>query len=201
MKRLFLGILFIFNLSFGGTLEEIEKVIHSSKSIKGEFTQISKIEGFDEESKFKGKLYISKPDKVKIEYTFPEKNIIFVEDDKVIIYNPKDKQAAVSNLSDQFIVVKIFNIIAKNENFEKLFDVKEKKKNKKGIIVLLVPKENKDLKSVKIVFSNNGYKIKEIEIIDKENNKIDLVFKSFEYLKKHIPIEFKLPEDVQLFYQ
>ncbi len=201
LKKILILVLFTFAISFADTLEKIESIIQNSKSIKAKFTQISKIEGFDEESKFEGLLYISKPDKVKIEYVFPEKNIIFVEKDKVIMYNPKDKQAAISKLSDQFIVVKIFNMIAKNQSLTQLFNVKEKKENKNELIVYLLPKDNKQLKSLKIVFLKKNYKIKEIEIIDTENNKVLLIFKNFEYLDKKIPLELKLPKNVQIFSQ
>ncbi len=200
LKKLLILVLFTFGIGFADTLEKIESIIQKSKSIKAEFIQISKIEGF-EESKFKGFLYILKPDKVKIEYFYPEKNIIFVEKNKVIIYNPKDNQAAISELSDQFIVVKIFNMIAKNQSFKELFDVKKKEENKNNIIIYLIPKENQQIKSLKIIFSKKNFKIEKIQILDTENNKISLIFNKFEYLNKQIPVKFKLPKDVQIFRQ
>ncbi len=202
MKKIIFFLLFLnFSFGFADNLDTIENVINKAKSIKAEFTQISKIKGFEEESKFDGYLYISKPDKIKIEYTSPEKNIIFVENNKVIIYNPKDKQAMVSQLSNQFIVVKLFNIIASNESFKKLFNIINEEKNNKEISITLEPKNDKQLKSVKLTFLNKSYKLKRIKIVDKEENQIIVNFKKFEFINKKLPLEFKLPEGVQIFYQ
>ncbi len=202
MKKIIFFLLFLnFSFGFADNLDTIENVINKAKSIKAEFTQISKIKGFDEESKFDGYLYISKPDKIKIEYVSPEKNIIFVENNKVIIYNPKDKQAMVSQLSNQFIVVKLFNIIASNESFKKLFNIINEEENKKEISITLKPKNDNQLESVKLTFLNKSYKLKQIKIVDKEGNQIIVNFKKFEFINKKLPLEFKLPEGVQIFYQ
>ena len=202
MKRIIFFLLFLnFSFGFADNLDTIENVINKAKSIKAEFTQISKIKGFEEESKFDGYLYISKPDKIKIEYVSPEKNIIFVENNKVIIYNPKDKQAMISQLSNQFIVVKLFNIIASNESFKKLFNIINEEKNNKEISITLKPKNDNQLESVKLTFLNKSYKLKQIKIVDKEGNQIIVNFKRFEFINKKLPLEFKLPEGVQIFYQ
>jgi len=202
LKKIIFFLLFLnFSFGFADNLDTIENVINKAKSIKAEFTQISKIKGFDEESKFDGYLYISKPDKIKIEYVSPEKNIIFVENNKVIIYNPKDKQAMVSQLSNQFIVVKLFNIIASNESFKKLFNIINEEENKKEISITLKPKNDNQLESVKLTFLNKSYKLKQIKIVDKEGNQIIVNFKKFEFINKKLPLEFKLPEGVQIFYQ
>ncbi len=202
MKKLFILFfpIFFFQICFADSLSKIEDILKKSKSIKAEFIQISEIEGFGE-SKYRGILFISKPDKVKINYTSPEENIIFVERNKVIIYNPKDKQAAISNLSDQFIVVKIFNLIAKNQNFTDVFKINKVEEKNNKIIVYLLPKENQQLKLLEITFSKKNYKIKEIKIVDTENNKITLIFKNFEYLKENMPIDFNLPKDTEIFNQ
>ena len=202
MKKIIFFLLFLnFSFGFADNLDTIENVINKAKSIKAEFTQISKIKGFEEESKFDGYLYISKPDKIKIEYVSPEKNIIFVENNKVIIYNPKDKQAMISQLSNQFIVVKLFNIIASNESFKKLFNIINEEKTNKEISITLKPKNDNQLESVKLTFLNKSYKLKQIKIVDKEGNQIIVNFKKFEFINKKLPLEFKLPEGVQIFYQ
>jgi outer membrane lipoprotein carrier protein len=198
---IFLFTIFVLKISFADVLKDIENIIHKSKSVKGEFIQISKIKDFDEKNEFKGILLISKPDKVKIKYTYPEENIIYVEKNKVIMYNLKDNQAVISNLSNQFIAVKIFNMIAKNQSFTELFNVNKKEENKKEIVIHLSPKKNEQIKTLKIIFSKKDYKIKKIEIVDIESNEIIIIFNKFKYLNKSLPLNFNLPSDTQVFYQ
>ncbi len=194
---LFLAVL-VYNISEASILDKIQEKIQNSKGIEAEFIQISEIKDFNHKSTFKGYLYISKPDKVKIQYVSPEPNIIFVNGKETIVYNPVEKQAVISELPDQFIVVKIFKLIAEGKDFTQLFDVVKVEEKKNRIVLNLLPKNDKQLKSLSISFSSKNYLIKELDIEDKERNKIKVRFKKFRYLDKPIDIDLKLDKDVEI---
>ncbi len=199
MKNFLLFFLLFFYASSGGEVfKSLEKKLTSCSYIEASFHQKTHIEGLDEEENmsFTGKLYISKPDKIKIEYTEPLHQIIFVEGNKSTVYTPEENQAVISKLPEDFLVVKIFSDLSKNKGISDTFSVKEEKKLNNGYLLLLQP-EDKKIKKVLLTLDENK-NITKIKIIDTENNIVIIKFDYFKCLKEGKELPFSLPKDVNI---
>ncbi len=193
-KILFLFLLFSF--SFASTsVDSLFKSIEGCPFIEASFIQKVYVQGEKDPQTFKGKLFISKRGKIKILYTEPLKQIIFIEKDKSTIYTPEENQVIVSKLPEDFIVGKIFRAFSDNKSLERFFSVTGKKKEEENITVYLKT-EDKNIEGISIKTDREN-KIKQIQITDKEKNRVILIFNNF-LCKKNGNIELKLPEGVDI---
>lgn len=200
MGKILIILLTAFSLSYGSPfLDKFEKKIKSVSSIRGKFLQINTIEGFDQPQTFIGELYAAKPDKLKIVYKDPYKQIILVEGKKSTIYTPEEKQAVISDLSDDFLIVKIFKIFMENRSLKDIFKVNYEKKTDEGILISLLPLNEKGIKKVEIIIKKDLeiYKIK----LYGEDSIVELHFPDIEYMRKKIDLRLDLPEDVEIIRQ
>ncbi|HUK55821.1 MAG TPA: outer membrane lipoprotein carrier protein LolA [Nitrospiria bacterium] len=82
------------------TVRKIQAAYERTSDWKADFEQTTRIEGFDAPIASRGKLYIKKPDKLRWEYLEPNRNQIVVNEQKIWIYTPEQKQAIVSPFSE-----------------------------------------------------------------------------------------------------
>ena len=197
MKKILLSFLFSFSFSFAGEIfDAFYKKLSTTEGIKGDFTQETYINGSSEKQTFKGILYAEKPDKIKIEYLTPIKQIVYVEKDKVIVYTPEENQAVMSKLPEDFITVKIFKSLSSGKMLKEIFSSLKEQKNSNGYTIQLKPVD----KSISDVSLNlkKDFKVNKINIIDKEGNRVIIIFDKFDYLSKPVEIGLKLPEGVEV---
>ncbi len=193
-------ILTVFSISTAGeVLKSFEEHLKKVKSVRGKFLQITTIEGFDEPQTFIGEIYITKPDTLKIIYKDPFKQIILVKGSQSTIYTPEEKQAIISKLSEDFIIVKIFKHMIKNKSLKEIFKVKEEKKTKEGVLIVLEPIEDKEIKKVELIIKNKN-KLYKLKIYGKDST-VELQFAEFEYLDKKLELNIDLPADVEIIRQ
>ncbi len=197
MKKILLSFLFSFSFSLAGEIfDAFYKKLSTTEGIKGDFTQETYINGTSEKQTFKGILYAEKPDKIKIEYLTPIKQIVYVEKDKVIVYTPEENQAVISKLPEDFITVKIFKSLSSGKMLKEIFSSLKEQKNSNGYTIQLKPVD----KSISDVSLNlkKDFKVNKINIIDKEGNRVIIIFDKFDYLSKPVEIGLKLPEGVEV---
>ena len=197
MKKILLSFLFSFSFSLAGEIfDAFYKKLSTTEGIKGDFTQETYINGSSEKQTFKGILYAEKPDKIKIEYLTPIKQIVYVEKDKVIVYTPEENQAVISKLPEDFITVKIFKSLSSGKMLKEIFSSLKEQKNSNGYTIQLKPVD----KSISDVSLNlkKDFKVNKINIIDKEGNRVIIIFDKFDYLSKPVEIGLKLPEGVEV---
>ncbi len=199
MKRL-VFLLFFFLYFFysdaAEALKEFQNKYGRCEAIEGSFTQKTYISGDFSPQVFEGKITIVKPDKIRIEYTSPISQIIYVEGEKTVIYSPEEQQAIISKLDKSFLVGKIFKNLAENRSLSSVFkDLREKEDNNKKVIIL--KSDDKQVREIFITLSKDN-NLSEIQIIDSNNNKVDITFSSFKCLDKKIDITLKLPKNVEI---
>jgi len=199
MKHFFLFLfLFIFSNAYSGEIfDKFNKKLALFNGIEASFLQEVHVKGMEDTQKFSGELFISKPDKVKVIYEEPIKQIVFIKKDKTIIYTPEEKQAVISKLSKDFIVVNIFKNLSSKSSLSDIFNVKEENEYKNGFFLVLEPVNNRSIKKI-YLYLNKEMSINEIKIIDKDGNMAKILFKDFKYLKAPPEVELKLPEDVEI---
>jgi outer membrane lipoprotein carrier protein len=81
-------------------VQKIQAAYEHTTDWKADFEQVTQIQGFDTLIKSRGKLFIKKPDKLRWDYLEPNRHQILVNEKKIWIYTPEQKQAIVSPFSE-----------------------------------------------------------------------------------------------------
>lgn len=81
-------------------VRKIQAAYEKTSDWKAEFQQITRIEGFDTPITSRGKLYIKKPDKLRWDYSEPNRHQIMVNAQKIWIYTPEQNQVIVSPFAE-----------------------------------------------------------------------------------------------------
>jgi len=193
MERFLLFFIFLINCTYASVLDSFFKSVKKYPGVEVTFTQISKIEGFEEENIYKGKAIISKNRKIKIVYLKPEIQEILIDGNVSWLYIPSENQLIVSKIDKDIALVRVFEIISGNIDLEKFF----KKKNKDSLIILYPKKDFlKDIKKIKIRFKKD--RPDEIIVFDKEENLIIVRIGKFKYLDKVPELHINYPKNVEI---
>ncbi|WP_297452674.1 outer membrane lipoprotein carrier protein LolA [Persephonella sp.] len=196
MKKYIFLFLLVFSFSYADILDKLEKKLSQISSITAQFKQQTFMEGLDQPDEYEGKLFITKPDTVKLEYFKPVKQIYYLKGNELIVYSPEEKQAVRTKLSDQFIMLKIFKTIASGESLKSLFKLEKNEKKGTYILLILSPKDQKDIKKFTMLLSDD-LTIKKMTVWDKEGNKIVIDFYDFRYGRKLLNLYIKIPKDTE----
>ena len=145
-------------------LNKIENYLNNIKSLQGSFVQIASNGGTSE-----GKIYISKPSKIRMEYTNPEP-LLIVGNGDYIIYNDKELDQ-ITNIDYKDIPATI--ILTKKINFNdgslKIVDLY--KDSGQTSITVEMPK-NPGVKPITLIFENEPFRLKQWKVIDQQNIEI-----------------------------
>lgn len=196
MKKYIFLFLLVFSFSYADILDRLEKKLSEVNSITAQFKQQTFMEGLDQPDEYEGKLFITKPDTVKLEYSKPIKQIYFLKGNELIVYSPEEKQAVKTKLSDQFIMLKIFKTIASGKSLKSLFNLEKNEKKGTDTLLILSPKDQKDIKKFTMLLSDD-LTIKKMTVWDQEGNKIIIDFYDFRYGRKPLNLYIKIPEDTE----
>lgn len=196
MKKYIFLFLLVFSFSYADILDRLEKKLSEVNSITAQFKQRTFMEGLDQPDEYEGKLFITKPDTVKLEYSKPIKQIYFLKGNELIVYSPEEKQAVKTKLSDQFIMLKIFKTIASGKSLKSLFNLEKNEKKGTDTLLILSPKDQKDIKKFTMLLSDD-LTIKKMTVWDQEGNKIIIDFYDFRYGRKPLNLYIKIPEDTE----
>ncbi len=201
MKKfaVFLVLFSVFSSAFAETLDKLQNKISSYSFIQVRFTQITYMKDLQQPERFEGKVYISKPEKVKIIYQKPLKQIYFIDGDSLTIYTPEEKQAIKSKIDKHFFIAKIFRAISSKEGLKKLFSVEREDKKGSTIDLVMKVKGDEEIKKVEMILDKD-LDIKQIIVWDSEGNRMELNFYDFVYKKEPQNIYIKLPQDVEIIY-
>jgi outer membrane lipoprotein carrier protein len=87
-------------ISLADVIRKIQAAYESTADWKADFQQVTRIEGFDTPISSRGKLYIKKPNKLRWDYSEPNRHQIMVNDQKIWIYTPEQNQVIVSPFAE-----------------------------------------------------------------------------------------------------
>jgi len=79
---------------------KIQAAYERTTDWKAEFEQVTRIEGFDSPITSRGTVYIKKPGKLRWDYREPNQHQILVNEQKIWIYTPEQKQVIVSPFAE-----------------------------------------------------------------------------------------------------
>jgi len=151
MVRIFLFFFIFFSFSYGGVLEDLQEKLKNVSSIQANFVQRTYIPDLEQPEEFKGKIFITKDQKIKIIYEKPIKQVYFLDKDQLTIYTPEDKQVVKSHLTDQFFLLRIFRAFMSEEGLKSLFKVEKEISKGDYIDLLLSVKGQSRIKKVEIL--------------------------------------------------
>ena len=169
MKKLLFaigGILFLSSTASAdqADLTKIENYLNNLHSLKADFIQMASNGGTAE-----GKVYISKPSKIRIEYTAPEP-LLIVGNGDYIIYHDKELDQ-ITNIDYKDIPATV--ILTRKIKFDgtnlKVTDLY--KDSGQTSITVETPK-TPGVKPITLIFDNEPFRLKQWKVIDPQNIEI-----------------------------
>lgn len=147
-------------------LSKIEDYLNNLKTLEAGFVQMASNGGTAE-----GKLYISKPSKIRMEYTSPEPLLIVGNGDYIIYYDKELDQ--ITNIDYKDIpatVILTKKIKFDNENL-KITDLY--KDSGQTSITVETPK-TPGVKPITLIFENEPFRLKQWKVIDQQNIEVTI---------------------------
>ena len=164
-------------------LNQIENYLNQFDNISSEFIQSSSIG-----SQETGKILISKPGKLRIEYKKDNK-LLIIADGKWLHYFDTDLneiQSIIIQKSPAWILLK------KNINLKNDFNIKKLEKKNGKITLTLVDKNFENIEKIELIFSANPIELKKWIIIDNQEVETTVGLLNIKRKKKFNPKIFEL---------
>lgn len=147
-------------------LEKIENYLNSLNTLKAGFVQMASNGGTAE-----GVLYISKPSKIRMEYTAPDP-LLIVGNGDYIIYHDKELDQ-ITNIDYKDIPATV--ILTQKIKFDgKNLKVTDFYKDSGQTSVTVEMPKNPNVKPITLIFDNNPFRLKQWKIIDPQNIEITI---------------------------
>lgn len=148
MKYLFISFLFISNVAATENVKDLVKALQkhyeSIQTIESDFIQIKRNKRFGEE-KYAGKVAISRPGKMRWDYSEPKGRTLVSDGKAMTLFDPSDNQALVSEISKEQDLPPPFSFLWGNGNLEKDFNISfskdEKTKTQNSFVLEIIPKK------------------------------------------------------------
>ena len=194
---LFSGVLFILSISYIGTAYAdqiaVRKASKETVEIKGHEETIKNIEMFlssfdtmssrfvETSSRYasinKGKISISRPGKIKVEYISPDKSLVIIKNDKVVYYDQELDTVSYGNVDNNPLAVLLYKNISLLEN-SRLTGIINDNNTIEIEISPEIPNALKDdfseFMSLTLVFQKDPMKLLRIKRTDVNNHSISI---------------------------
>lgn len=145
-------------------LQEIEGYLNNIKTMEAKFVQTASNGNSSE-----GKLFITKPNKIRMEYGAPT-NVLIVGDGEFIIYNDVELDQ-VTHIDYDDIPASL--ILANNVKIDgKKFKVKDFYKDAGTTSITLEYAKNQDIGPITLIFNNNPFELRQWTIVDPQSVEI-----------------------------
>lgn len=208
MRRIaLLFLLAAFSFSFSYSPEEIvarvEKAVSSLQTLQANFEQSYYSAYMTTPLKEKGKFYFKKPDRMKWEYTEPEKKVFFYSEGILLSYFPEDNQLIRNSLPDDAHESEILGLfsgslkIAENYIVEPSPFPSEKKSSPQ---LKLTPKEEGEFSYILLEINDETWLIERAVFFDWAGNKQEFRFGQIKTDGRIPPshFELKVPEGCEI---
>jgi outer membrane lipoprotein carrier protein len=157
-------------LSAGEKVAAIQKAYENIKDISGSFTQKSYLKDLKRTDTYNGQLFIKKPQKMKVIYKGENSAEIFINNDSVVIYQKKEKQAFKSAFDSNTYGQTPIVLLSGLGKIQEEFSVTEKN----GRLFLKPKKPMGTILSLEVETSDGEFPIKALTIHDSASNIITI---------------------------
>ena len=169
MKKWLLLSLFYVPVLHAQTAEDIAKIenyLNGVSTIEADFVQMASNGATSE-----GKLYISKPSKIRMEYA-PPTDVLIVGNSKEIIFHDKELDQITNIDYDDVPGTKILTDTIKIDG--KVLKATDFYKDAGSTTITLEYTKEKDMGPITLVFSNSPFELKQWKIIDPQSVEVTL---------------------------
>ncbi len=180
--------------------QKLEQAYEQVKTMQADFEQ-EYIAGLKEQSA-KGKVYISRPGKMKWEYADPKGKFFLADGEHLSLYDPKFKQVMQSKQSSPDQAPLGLALLFGQKNASSMFNIEMIKEDKKTVTLKLTPKESvPNIEQIQMVLERGSvYTIKESKVIDVFGGENTMRFNN---IKNNIKLgasvfEFKKPKNAKI---
>ncbi len=168
-------------------IQKVQTYFNQLKTINAAFIQID-----SEGNERKGKFLLSRPDKMRIDYLTPEKELILLDEDFLIHYNHSLDE--VSYVSNENLPITLLS--KKDLDFSKDVRVVKTNELKEGTqIEVVIPQKKKDEYTIVMFFTKQPFQLSRVTVVDKAGGEVELKLIDA-YYNSSIPnsaFEFKNP--------
>jgi outer membrane lipoprotein carrier protein len=160
-------------LSAGEEVVVIQKAYENIKDISAGFTQKSYLKDLKRTDTYTGQLFIKKPQKMKVIYKGENPAEIFINNNSVVIYQKKEKQAYRSAFDSNAYGQTPIVLLSGLGKMQEEFSVTEKD----GKLQLKPKKTMGTIMSIEVETSDAEFPIKALTIHDSASNRITITLK------------------------
>jgi chaperone LolA len=147
-------------------LIKIEDYLNNLQNLRANFVQMASNGGTAE-----GKIYISKPSKIRMEYTAPD-SLLIVGNGDYIIYNDKELDQ-ITNIDYKDIPATM--ILTQKIRFDgKNLKVIDFYKDGGQTSITVEMPENKNVKPITLIFDNSPFRLKQWKVVDQQNIEVTI---------------------------
>jgi outer membrane lipoprotein-sorting protein len=180
-------------------IARIQKAYENIKDIRGSFIQKSHIKDLKRTDTYEGRFFIKRPMKMKWEYKGEMPQEVLINNDEIIIYQKKEKQAFRSKFNRDIYGQAPIALLSGFGEIQKEFSVS----NKNGNLLLKPKRPMGVIVSIEIEPSEGEFPISSFTINDSHSNRVEITLKD---VKINTGLEDRLfnpslPRDVTIYEQ
>jgi outer membrane lipoprotein carrier protein len=202
--------------SNGKALQEVREVVKQLQAryekmndMQADFSQKTKIEGFERPVTSSGKVYIKKPGRLRWDYLDPATEQIYVNQDDVKVYVPEHKQVLVGKLTQMAASKAPLELLQGAANLDESFEIEHTTGKDRGVggmpLITLIPKSKEqestqNLQKIVVEVFPKTYFIRTVSLHEISGN---VAVFEFSNLKPNLGLgnevfDFKTPPDVEV---
>ena len=125
-------------------VKQLQARYEKTKDLQADFSQKTRIEGFERPVTSSGKVYIKKPGRLRWDYLDPANEEIYVNHDDVKVYVPEHKQVLVGKLTQMAASNAPLELLQGAAKLDESFDIEPTTGKARGIggirLITLIPK-------------------------------------------------------------
>jgi outer membrane lipoprotein carrier protein len=178
-------------------IQRIQKAYENIIDIKGNFIQKSFIKDLKRTDTYKGQFFIKMPMKVRWEYKGEVAQEVFIDNDEILIYQKKERQALKGKLDRDTYGQAPIALLSGFGKIQEEFTISKKNGN-----LFLKPKSSTGgILSIEVELSEDEFPISSFIIKDMRSNRIEIILKDVEVNTGLKETLFKpsLPGDVKIY--
>ena len=190
-------------------VKQLQARYEKTKDLQADFSQKTRIEGFERPVTSSGKVYIKKPGRLRWDYLDPAIEEIYVNDDDVKIYVPEHKQVLVGKLTQMAASKAPLELLQGAAKLSDSFNINWTTGKERGVggirLVTLIPKtkdqeSTRNLQRIVLEVFPKTYFIRAVSLHEISGNVATFEFSD---LKPNLGLsnevfEFKTPLDVEV---
>ena len=197
-------------------LQEVREVVkqlqaryEKMKDLQADFSQKTKIEGFERPVTSSGKVYIKKPGRLRWDYLDPATEQIYVNQEDVKVYVPEHKQVLVGKLTQMAASKAPLALLQGAAKLDESFEIEPTRGKDRGVggmpLITLIPKakeqeSTQNLQKIVVEVFPKTYFIRTVSLHEVSGN---VAVFEFSNLKPNLGLgnevfDFKTPADAEV---